>query len=444
MNMSEKRKYERPLLKTIEPSMPSKTGSMTSVSQISEIDGMSLELLAAKKGTPLFVFSEQQIRTNIRNAKRAFSTRYPSVNFAWSYKTNYISSICKVFHEEGSWAEVVSSLEYQKALNNGCDPKKIIFNGPSKTVEDLRQAVMNDSLIHIDNTHELCRLLSVTEELNQQARVAVRINMNVGTYPQWDRFGFNLEDGSAWHTITQVMHEKRLTLTGIHCHIGTFILSADIYKKATMKMVTLACRLESEFSFSLQYIDLGGGFASKNTLKGSYVNGAELTPSMDDYAEAITSVLLKTQFPSGQRPMLILETGRALIDDAGYLLTSVLNHKRLANGVSNTVVDAGVNLLFTSFWYNHKVSVVQTSGSFVEETRLTGPLCMNIDVIRERVALPILNPGDLLLIHHVGAYNVTQWMQFIEYRPSVVMIADGKMKVIRRREDYDYVTSLES
>ena len=108
------------------------------------------------------------------------------------------------------------------------------------------------------------------------------------------------------------------------------------------------------------------------------------------------------------------------------------------------MVDAGVNLLFTSFWYNHKVSVVQTSGSFVEETRLTGPLCMNIDVIRERVALPILNPGDLLLIHHVGAYNVTQWMQFIEYRPSVVMIADGKMKVIRRREDYDYVTSLES
>lgn len=441
--MSEKKKYERPLLKTIEPSMPSKTGTMTTVSQISDIDGFSLEVLAAKEGTPLFVFSDQQIRTNIRNAKRAFSTRYSSVTFAWSYKTNYLSSICKIFHEEGSWAEVVSGFEYQKAVKNGCDPKKIIFNGPSKTMEDLRLAVMNDSLIHIDNTHELCQLVTLTKELNQRARVAVRVNMNVGTYPQWDRFGFNLEDGSAWHTIMQVMQEKTLLLVGLHCHIGTFILSADIYKKATTKMVGLATRLETEYSHSLQYIDMGGGFASKNTLKGSYVNGAELTPSIDDYAEAITTVLLKAQFPSGHRPMLILETGRALIDDAGYLLTSVLNHKRLANGVSNTVIDAGVNLIFTSFWYNHKVSVIQNSGSFVEETRLTGPLCMNIDVIRERIALPVLNPGDLLLIHHVGAYNVTQWMQFIEYRPAVALIKEGKVEVIRKRENFDYVTELE-
>lgn len=443
-DMREKKVYERPLLKSIESSMPGKAGMPASVSVVSEIDGVSLELLASKNGTPLFVFSEMQIRSNIKKARQAFLTRYKSVAFAWSYKTNYLSSICRLFHEEGSWAEVVSGMEYQKAIDNGCDPTKIIFNGAAKSETDLIRAVQNDSLVHIDNSRELCLLVSIAKTQNRKARVAVRVNMDVGTYPRWDRFGFNYENGSAWQAIAQVMKEENLELVGLHCHVGTFILSTDIYRKATHKMADLACRIEREYTHSLSYIDMGGGFASKNTLKGSYENGAELAPSMDEYAEAITSVLMNTPFPSRQMPMLILETGRALIDDAGYLLSSVLTTKRLADGRSNVVIDAGVNLLFTSFWYNHKVSVVQTPTTCIEETRLTGPLCMNIDVIRDRVSLPLLNPGQLLLFHYVGAYNVTQWMQFIEYRPSIVMVKEkGEVKTIRRPEDYDYVTALE-
>lgn len=442
-NQADRRKrYERPLASPIIPTMPGKSGNASAVSVKTDIDGVAIESLVAQYGSPLFIFSEELVRNNIRNAQRAFKTRYPSVTFAWSYKTNYLTKICKIFHEEGSWAEVVSGFEYQKALLNRCDPTHIIFNGPSKSDDDLKLAISHNSLIHIDNLQEFYRLAEIAETEKKVARVGVRINLDAGVYPHWNRFGFNYENGEAWNAILQVLANKHVSLEGIHCHIGTFVLSTEAYAKAAEKMTTLAVKLEKEHNNPLKYIDLGGGFASRNSLKGSYVNGEDLAPSFDDYAEAITAVLLKGEFT--HRPMLVLETGRALIDDAGYLAATVLTSKRLPDGMTNVVIDAGVNLLFTSYWYNHKVSVVGESSHYVEEVYLTGPLCMNIDVIRERVALPPLSRGRLLLIHYVGAYNVTQWMQFIAYRPAVVMVnCDKHVSVLRKSETFDDVVRLE-
>ncbi len=440
----EKKKYERPMLSPMIASMPNKVGVASSVPVCATVDSVPVRDLVSRYGSPLFIFSEQQLCENIRRAKRAFGTRYPSVVFAWSYKTNYLSSICRLFHSEGSWAEVVSGFEYQRAIDNGCHPSQIIFNGPSKSDADLALAVQNGSLIHLDNIQEIFRLAKIVEREGKKARVAVRVNLDAGVYPQWSRFGFNLESGEAMHAIDLISKLRFASLEGLHCHIGTFVLSVAAYRKATEKMAALAADVETAYGHSIQYIDMGGGFASKNTLKGTYMHGEELSPSFDDYAEAITSVLLSASFPSGKRPTLILETGRALVDDAGFLATTVLAHKRMPDGLSDTVIDAGVNLLFTSYWYNHKVSVVESVSPFAEETRLTGPLCMQIDVVRERVSLPLLNRGDLLLIHYVGAYNVSQWMQFIEYRPAVVMVRqDKRVEVLRRREDLAYMTLLE-
>ncbi len=84
------------------------------------------------------LFLKKQSGKHIREAKKAFATRYPKVQFAWSYKTNYLDAVCNVFHQEGSWAEVVSGFEFEKALGNGVDGSKIIFNGPDKTEDDLK------------------------------------------------------------------------------------------------------------------------------------------------------------------------------------------------------------------------------------------------------------------------------------------------------------------
>jgi diaminopimelate decarboxylase len=136
--------------------------------------------------------------------------------------------------------------------------------------------------------------------------------------------------------------------------------------------------------------------------------------------------------------MLILETGRALIDDAGYLLGSVLATKRLSDGRRSTIMDFGVNTLFTAFWYDHKISPAQEFGHHSEEMVLYGPLCMNIDIIRESITLPLLEKGNHVVVHKVGAYNMTQWMQFITLRPNIVMIdMDNHTHVIRKAETLD-------
>jgi len=157
----EKIRYERPFITKLETGMPNKFGTRSEYTAMTHIDGVSVKKLTEEYGSPLFVLSEKHIRDTYKKAKKAFSLRYPKVQFAWSYKTNYLDAVCKVFHQEGSWAEVVSGFEYQKALRNGVDGRRIIFNGPDKTEEDLKLAIEHNSLIHIDHLDELYMILNL-------------------------------------------------------------------------------------------------------------------------------------------------------------------------------------------------------------------------------------------------------------------------------------------
>jgi len=415
--------------------MMNKFGMRTEYEPVSHIDGVPVKRLIEENGSPLYVISERTMRNNFQNAKRAFETRYPKVQFAWSYKTNYLNAVCNVYHQEGSWGEVVSRFEYEKALKNGVPGEKILFNGPDKTDDDLRVAVGNNSPIHIDHLDELYRLTEIADDFDHKPRVAIRVNMDTGIYPMWDRFGFNYENGGAWDAISKIMGRGKLDLIGLHCHIGTYMLSPSAYRVAATKMCDLAKNIRDQHGVMVQYLDMGGGFASKNTLRGSYLKGSDTVPEVSEFAEAITSPIMNAGFTQEELPTLFLETGRALIDDAGFLLGSVIANKRLSDGRRATIMDFGVNLLFTSFWYDHKISPAQEFSHYTESQVVYGPLCMNIDVIRENVTLPPLKAGDHVVVHCVGAYNITQSMQFIALRPAVVMIdMKGDTHVIKQRE----------
>lgn len=431
----EKIRYERPIIQKMNTGLMNKFGTRTEYVPTTHIEGVGVKSLINDYGSPLFVISEKQIRRNYQNANRIFKTRYPKVQFAWSYKTNYLNAVCQVFHQEGSWAEVVSGFEYDKAVNNGVPGNKIIFNGPDKSDDQLILAAKNNSLIHIDHFDELYSLIRLSEENNLKPRVAIRVNMDTGIYPKWDRFGFNFENGQAWNAITRIINSQFLDLVGLHCHIGTFMLAPSAYAIAASKLCELAWNINEKFNKVIQYIDLGGGFPSQNTLKGSYLPGSDTVPSIDQFADAITDVILNYGFKQENLPLLILETGRALIDDAGYLLGSVIASKRLSDGRRATILDFGVNTLFTAFWYDHKISPAQSFGSHTEEMVLYGPLCMNIDVVRESITMPLLEKGNQVVVHKVGAYNMTQWMQFITLRPNIVMIdKDNNTHIIREAE----------
>lgn len=437
-----KLKYERPLIKKMNAGMMDKFGAQNENTPVTHIDGVSVKSMIGQYGSPVFVLSEQKMRQNYKTAIRAFGTRYPNVQFAWSYKTNYNNAVCNIFHQEGSWAEVVSGFEYKKALGNGVPGSNIIFNGPDKHVDEIKLAVENDSLIHIDHFEELYLLIDVCAQLDKKPRVAVRVNMDTGIYPMWDRFGFNYENGQAWQAINKIVASGKLQLVGLHAHIGTYMLSTAAYGIATSKLCDLAVNCKSQLHTTIKYLDLGGGFPSANTLKGAI--GLVPTPSVDEFAEVITSTILNYGFKTEDLPLLILESGRVLIDDAGYLLGSVIANKKLSDGRKAIIMDFGVNIMFTSFWFDHKISPAQEISQFTEDAVLYGPLCMNIDVVRESVNLPLLNRGDHVVVHKVGAYNMTQWMQFIAMRPNIVLIdTNNQTQVIRKVETLSYLEQLE-
>lgn len=408
----------------------------------STVFGASVDELKKKYGSPLYITSESQLRSNVRRIHKAFSTRYGNVVHGWSYKTNYTSAICNIMHQEGSWAEVVSTFEYQKARALGVPGNRIIFNGPNKTKSILEHAIQEGAQINIDHLDELKLVETIAQERNCIVSVGIRLNFDTGYTEPWSRFGFNIESGQAYQAARLIALSPHLKLAGLHSHIGTFILEPRAYTAQVKTMCKFMRELEANENVLIEYIDVGGGLPSKNALQGVYLPPEQIVPSINEYAEAICNTLLsETQYrrqTNRGNPRLIIECGRAAVDDAQMLLCTVVGTKRLPDGRHAAILDAGCNLLFTSYWYNHQVQLTRAAQGPLSDTVLYGPLCMNIDVMRHSIQLPPLHAGDNLLVSSVGAYNNTQWMQFIEYRPNVVLIhEDGACSIIREAEDLE-------
>ena len=408
------------------------------------IEGVLISDLVEKFGSPLFVFSKTTLQKKYREAKAAIEAIYPRVTFGWSYKTNYLNAICQTFHDEGAIAEVVSGFEYEKARALGVAGEDIIFNGPYKSKKSLELAISENAQIHIDHLDEISDVEEIAKSQNKKIKVGIRINFNAGIYPAWSRFGFNLESGQALLGIKRILRSKNLEIGGIHSHIGTFITDANAYGRSLEKMIKFMQEVENLAGYELDFIDIGGGFASKNNLKTSYQAPEINVPSITDYAKAIAKPL-KILADRKNPPKLILELGRHLVDEAGFLITSVVAEKFLTDGRRAYILDAGVNLLYTSTWYKFKIELESEVSGVAEPSVLYGPLCMNIDVVDEAILLPRLKRFQRLILSPVGAYNVTQWMQFIQYRPAVVLIDEnGQVKVIRRAENLEDINNLES
>jgi diaminopimelate decarboxylase len=441
---TDKPPYERPVILKHAPGHMNKFSRVGAMQPLTHIEGVAVDELVQTYGSPLFVFSEKSLRHRIQELRDALSRRWSPVRIAWSYKTNYLGAVCQVFHDEGAWAEVVSGMEYDKARRLGVPGNRIHFNGPYKPRPVLARALREGAKVHLDNFDELRLAESIAQEDGTRYAVAIRVNLQAEGVSAWSRFGFNLESGQAMDAARRLLDGGHLELDGLHCHLGTFLLDPAGYREAAGKLRDLANTLRRDAGVTLSFIDVGGGFASPNTLKAQYLPGDQAAPSFSRYAEAIADGLQGLEYPPGQPPTLVVETGRALVDEAGSLISSVVANKRLPDGRRGVVVDAGVNLLFTAFWYKHDVVPAQPFRGMPEPTIFYGPLCMNIDVVRDTVAFPPVSPGDRLVFKTVGAYNVTQWMQFITTRPAVVMIStDGQHAPIRRAEDVQTLLDME-
>ncbi len=456
-----KRKYEAPNIELIQISTIGKHSilNMGTSSVFEEVD--DIEKLLNKYDSPLFLLSEKKLRSKYNEFKDAFTEEGIETIIGYSYKTNYLPALCSILKQEGAWAEVVADMEYKLARSLNIPGSRIIFNGCYKTETELNKAVSEDALINIDSFNELELLDRVAGSLGKKARTGIRINFVMGNMP-WTKFGFNYESGEAKEALEKISKKKNIKFEAIHNHSGTFNVDPKMYSKSTRIIIELA-EYAKKLGLNTKIIDVGGGFPSSNKLKPQYdiPGGSKFNENtLQQFSSAIMNHLIKAKhlFNKG-KPILILEPGRAIVDEAMQLISKVVSKKKDANGNDSIVMDAGVNILPTAYWYDFEPKLAnklngsnnnlngktkKNGSNYNGPVKMYGPLCMQIDSINESVNLPSVELGDVIVFSNVGAYNLTQSMQFIQTRPAVVLLGSNGVELIRRKETWRDIFKLDT
>ncbi len=440
--MADKKPYMKPTIVRHQTGVANKFGRPPAAVPINRIEGLEVRDLVAQYGSPLFVLSVGDLRERCHDLNRAFKTRYPNFQISYSYKTNYLKSVCSILHQEGAWAEVVSGFEYDIARDLGVPGNEIVFNGPYKKRDELKRAFEDGAIVNIDNYDELLVIEDVAEELGRQLEVGLRINMNLND-PPWHKFGFNVDAGHAYEAVKRAHSGGKLKVVGIQMHSGTYVDDVTIYQRGAQGFVNFYAAIRDQFGIKLKYWDIGGGFASQNTLNWAYLPADQTCPTYDQYAEAICPTLMMGPFQPTELPRLMIEPGRALVDEPFSLITTVAAQKRLPDGRRGVVLNTGMNMLSSVQWYRYNIQTAHDAGTMLENTVIYGGLCMNIDVINPSVSLPPVRRGEHLVIPKVGAYNLSQSLQFIYLRPAVIAIEDGEVHIIKKAETREYVQEFE-
>lgn len=405
-------------------------------SVVESLDGCEVQALARRFGSPLFIVSEARLGEEFRAFRGAFRDVYPATEVAYSYKTNYLTGIRALLHREGAWAEVVSGLEHDMAEQLGVPGARTIFNGPYKTDEDLGRAVKAGARINVDSFDELAALERVAGEAGRTAAVGLRLTAAVTEAP-WEKFGFSLEAGLAEEAARRAVDSPSLRLAGLHIHLGTDLPRPEIFKDLLDLVLPLMGRLERRHAVHWDMLDLGGGFPNRHR----YARGRPGTAPEDvfpSFARAIAKPLSAALRRLASRPTLVLEPGRALVEHAVSLLTTVAAVKRLPSGAKAAVLDAGVHLLPTAYYSALDIAPTEATPLSVEEITLFGPLCMQVDCLGTGLRLPPLRRGSLLVVRNCGAYTDSQSMQFIHARPAVVLVSEGRADLLREVESVEH------
>lgn len=410
--------------------------------------------LAQRYGTPLHVVDEASLVRTFMAFREAFLRRYPRVEIGYSYKTNPLPGVLAALHRAGASAEVISHFELWLALRLGMPGERIIFNGPAKTQEALALAVSNKvKLINIDNLDEPQAIHRLAEAHSRRQQVGVRVVPSVGWAGQ---FGINIRSGAALAAFRRIGEFDCLIPCGIHMHLGTGIKSVDIYVTAVKEVLEFAKSVERQLGMRMAFLDFGGGFGvptvkpySMNDVRlmangfPSTVLDVDAHPPVDAFALAVGDLVSRYYPPAeGDQPTIILEPGRAITSSAQTLLLRVLAVKPRSSENDAVITDGGKNIALPTHYEHHELLAASRLGRPPTRTYdLYGPLCHPGDMLFRSIALPPLEPGDLLAIMDAGAYFIPNQTNFSNPRPAAVMVGQGRADVIRERESFEHVVA---
>ncbi len=392
-----------------------------------------IEKIAKEVDTPFYLYSQKTLVDNYRDFDEAFKETDHLI--CYSYKANSNLSICKVLKEQGAGADVVSGGELYKALKVGVGPKKIVFSGVGKTREEIEYALKNNILmLNVESIPELELTDEIAGRLKKKAPIALRINPDIdsNTHPHIStglaKSKFGIEISRAKEVYKKAKELENIEVLGIHMHIGSQITELEPFVDTLGKIVELIKELEKE-GIELRYLDIGGGLGI------SYKKG-EKAPTPKEFAKKLLPLI------KGLKYRIILEPGRAIIGDAGILVTKVLYVKKTSKK-NFVIVDAAMNDLIRPSLYDayHKIIPVQKLRTPNSELRTTvdivGPVCESGDYLAKDRELAEVKSGDLLAILDAGAYGFSMSSNY-NARPKVaeILVEKDKYCIIRKREGY--------
>jgi diaminopimelate decarboxylase len=397
-----------------------------------------LRKLEQEHGDAFFLLDLSAFRANYREFLGAFRAIYPQSQIAYSYKTNYIPRLCHEVDKLGGYAEVVSAMEYELAMRIGVDPRRIIFNGPYKSEDDLESALLAGSLVNLDADYEVALVERIARRYPQAVlTVGLRCNFALDDDHQ-SRFGFDAEGGGLEAVIRRLQRIRNCQIAGLHCHFSTGQRSVESYVRRTRRLLELSARRFRGRGPHL--VNIGGGFFSRMSpaLRSQFPFPV---PSYQEYAMAVASEVAAA-FPDPDRPELILEPGAALTSDVMRFVAKVIGLKRIGSREVALVGGSIHNIKPTLHQKQLPMTVVSAAVDPCRERNpvpvdVVGYTCMEHDCLY-RGCDQALRPGDFVVFENVGAYTVVMKPPFIQPAPAILVCdGDQSFAVAKRAERFE-------
>lgn len=388
-------------------------------------ENVALTQIAENFGSPCYVYSKSALSQAFERFSAGFKDANHLVCFA--VKSNPSLAILNLFAKLGAGFDIVSGGELARVIAAGGDPKKVVFSGVGKTADEMRAALEAGIFcFNVESASELIRLNNVATYMGKIAPVSLRVNPNVDakTHPyistglKNNKFGVAYED--ALDIYLQASEMSNIAIHGVDCHIGSQITELSPFLDAFDRVLALVDAL-AENNIQIQHIDLGGGIG--------ICYSDETPPEFTAYAKAMREKL-------GNRDVkLVFEPGRALVGNAGVLLTKV-EYLKQTETKNFAIVDAAMNDLMRPALYDayHDIKAVKprTEASVIYE--IVGPVCESGDFLGHDRALA-LQEGDLLAIMSAGAYGMSMSSNYnTRPRAAEVMVDNDQCHLIRKRE----------
>ncbi|MCE2999234.1 MAG: diaminopimelate decarboxylase [Betaproteobacteria bacterium] len=388
-------------------------------------ENVPLADIAARFGTPCYVYSRAALTAAWRSFDAAFSGREHLVCYA--VKANPSLGVLDVFARLGSGFDIVSGGELARVLAAGGDPRKVVFSGVGKTAADMRAALEAGILcFNVESAPELELLDRVAGGMGVVAPVSLRVNPDVDakTHPyiatglKENKFGVAYDDALAVYRRAATL--PHLRIEGVDCHIGSQLTETDPFVAALERVLALVDALQRD-GIAVHHLDLGGGLGIRYR--------EETPPPVADYARALLAAL-------GARPQkLLFEPGRLLTGNAGVLLSEIL-YLKLGSERNFAVVDAAMNDLMRPALYDawHEVLPLRAGNAPVRDYDVVGPVCESGDFLARGRPLAVA-AGDLVALASAGAYGMSMASNYnTRPRAAEVMVDGDRMHLIRERE----------